>query len=160
MTYLNILLHFLQILPDFCGELTKQTAIFVPSYFDFVRVRNHMKRAELSHCLLSEYTKTSQVSRCRTEFYHKQKHFLLYTERLHFFRRCGYNEVLSLVKYNYCVEFDLHKVVITLSYFKVSYTIGFLVKKRFYLYAVELVSSNQLKVSIFHVEVPGIYTCL
>ncbi len=36
--------------------------------------------------------------------------------------------------------------------FKVSYTIGFLVKKRFYLYAVELISSNQLKVSIFHVE--------
>ncbi len=47
------------------------------------------------------------------------------------------------------VEFDLHKVVITLSY-----TIGFLAS--IYNYAVELVSSNQLKVSIFHVEVPGI----
>ncbi len=51
-----------------------------------------------------------------------------------------------------CVEFDLHKVVITLCHtslkFKVSYTIGFLVKKHFYLYAVELVSSNQLKVNI------------
>ncbi len=47
-----------------------------------------------------------------------------------------------------CVEFDLHKVVITFSYFteiQVSYSIGFLVKKRFYLYAVELVSSNQPK---------------
>ncbi len=34
-----------------------------------------------------------------------------------------------------CVEFHLHKVVITLSLkFKVSYTIGFLVKKRLYLY--------------------------
>ncbi len=57
-----------------------------------------------------------------------------------------------------CVEFDLHKVVITLSYFteiQRSYTIGFLVKKRFYLYAVELVNFNQLKVSIFHAEVPG-----
>ncbi len=32
-----------------------------------------------------------------------------------------------------CVELDFHKVVITLSYFKISYTIGFLVKKRFYL---------------------------
>ena len=56
-----------------------------------------------------------------------------------------------------CVEFDLHNVVITtLLKFKVSYTIGFLVKKRLYLYAVELVSSNQLTVSIFYVEVPGI----
>ena len=82
------MLVVLQILPDFSGELTKQTAIFIPSYFDFVRVRNHMKRAELSYCLLSEYTKTSQVSRVRSQFYHKQRHFLLYTERLHFFRRC------------------------------------------------------------------------
>ncbi|XP_064403011.1 U3 small nucleolar RNA-associated protein 25 homolog isoform X2 [Halichondria panicea] len=89
-----------KILPDFCGELTKQTAIFVPSYFDFVRVRNHMKRAELSHCLLSEYTKTSQVSRCRTEFYHKQKHFLLYTERLHFFRRYHLRGIHHLIFYS------------------------------------------------------------
>ena len=61
---MKLRLHFPQILPDFCGELTKQTAIFVPSYFDFVRVHNHMKRAELSHCMLSEYTKTSQSEKC------------------------------------------------------------------------------------------------
>ncbi len=43
------------------------------------------------------------------------------------------------------VEFDLHKVVITLSYFTDIHTLlsyGFLVKKRFYLYAVELMSSK------------------
>ncbi len=34
--------------------------------------------------------------------------------------------------------------------------IGFLVKKLFYLYALELISSNQLQVSIFHTEVLGI----
>ena len=54
------------------------------------------------------------------------------------------------------VEFDLHKVVITLSHFTEIQRFIPLVKKRFYLYTVELVSSNQLKVSIFHVEVPGI----
>ena len=43
--------------------------------------------------------------------------------------------------------------------FKVSYTIGFLVKKCFYLYAVELVSSNQLNVSIFHVELESQAYC-
>ena len=52
------------------------------------------------------------------------------------------------------VEFDLHKVVIL---HRNSIIIGVLVKKVcIYNYAVELVSSNQLKVSIFHVEVPGI----
>ncbi len=64
--------------------------------------------------------------------------------------------MLSMDLKSICVEVDLHDVVITLSYFQIPYTIGFLVKKRFYLYAVELVSSNQIKVSIFHVEVPGI----
>ncbi len=60
-------------------------------------------------------------------------------------------ELVLTTKVSICVEFHLHKVVITLSLkFKVSYTIGFLVKKRFYLYA------YQLKVSIFHVQVPGI----
>ncbi len=65
------------------------------------------------------------------------------------------------------VEFDLHKdschnfVIrfITLLKFKVS-LIPCL--KRFYIYlyiyAVELVSSNQFKISIFHVEVPK-HTC-
>ena len=43
-----------------------------------------------------------------------------------------------------------------LSYLEVSYTIGFLVKSASTYNAVELISSNQLKVSIFHVAVPGI----
>ncbi len=50
-----------------------------------------------------------------------------------------------------CVEFDLHKVVIT------SLKLDSLLKRAcIYNYAVELISSNWLKVSIFHVEVPGI----
>lgn len=32
-----------------------KTMIFVPSYFDFVRLKNHMKQHELSYTTLSEY---------------------------------------------------------------------------------------------------------
>ena len=51
----------------------------------------------------------------------------------------------------------LRLTFIMLSYFNENQSfIGFLVKKHFYLYAVELISLSQLKVSIFYVEVPGI----
>jgi U3 small nucleolar RNA-associated protein 25 len=64
----------------------KGTLIFIPSYFDFVRVRNSMKKMELSFAAISEYTPATGVSRARTQFYQGIKHFLLYTERAHFFR--------------------------------------------------------------------------
>ena len=45
---------FLQVLPECCGELMKQTLIFVPSYFDFVRLRNFMKREGTSFSQICE----------------------------------------------------------------------------------------------------------
>ena len=77
----------MQMLPEFTGELMKQTVIFVPSYFDFVRLRNHMKREEMNFVPLSEHTSSSDVSRGRSYFFHGHAHFLLYTERMHFFKR-------------------------------------------------------------------------
>ena len=71
----------------------KQTCIVIPSYFDFIRLRNHMTKHEVDFLQLSEYTKTSNVSRARTKFYHGQTHFLLYTERMHFFRRYMFSTV-------------------------------------------------------------------
>lgn len=43
-----------QILPAHTGELMSQTAIYIPSYFDFVRIRNHMKREGLSFTQICE----------------------------------------------------------------------------------------------------------
>ena len=36
---------------------------------------------------LSEYTKTSDVSRGRSHFFHSRKRIMLYTERCHFYHR-------------------------------------------------------------------------
>ena len=86
--FCSLLRNFiLKVLPEFSGELMKQTVVFIPSYFDFVRVRNYMNREELDFGQLCEYTKTPDVSRTRSKFFHGELHFLLYTERLHFFRR-------------------------------------------------------------------------
>eukprot|EP00794_Sanderia_malayensis_P020322 gene20322-22321_t len=44
-----------KILPNFKDILTNQTAIFIPSYFDFVRVRNYFKKQELDFVQINEY---------------------------------------------------------------------------------------------------------
>ena len=64
------------------GEL-----LFVPSYFDFVRLRNFLKAADASFVANCEYTDASDVGRGRAAFSAGTARVMLYTERAHFFRR-------------------------------------------------------------------------
>lgn len=66
----------------------KHVCVFIPSYFDFVRVRNFMKREGISFAQMCEYTRLPDISRARLNFCQGKRHLLLYTERLHFYRRC------------------------------------------------------------------------
>lgn len=61
--------------------------IFVRSYFDFVRLRNFLKEEGASFVGLCEYTKHSDVSRGRSNFFHSRRRIMLYTERAHFYHR-------------------------------------------------------------------------
>lgn len=134
----------LQIIPEFSTPLMQGTAIFIQSYFDFVRIRNYLKKEDISFCQICElvdmvdsrrwihmcnyeplphylcllhmaarvppsvspcaqqatwslfcvlclhrYTRTPDVKRARVWFYHRQRHFLIFTERFHFFHRQG-----------------------------------------------------------------------
>lgn len=69
-----------------------QTLIIVPSYFDFVRVRNKfisLQEDDLTFRFASmcEYSKASDVSRARTRFYNGNLSVVVMTERFHFFWR-------------------------------------------------------------------------
>ena len=64
-----------------------QTLVVVPSYFDFVRLRNYMVEHDYDVAAVSEYSSRSDADRCFSRFATGDVSFLLYTERAHFFRR-------------------------------------------------------------------------
>lgn len=52
--------HFVnQILPQFKPATMAHCLVFIPSYFDFVRIRNYFKRETLNFVQICEYTKVS-----------------------------------------------------------------------------------------------------
>lgn len=88
------------ILPQFTTATMAHTLVYVPSYFDFVRLRNHFKKDVSTSCVhVCEYTREGKVARARDMFYHSGAHFLLYTERGHFFRRPRVKGIRHLVFY-------------------------------------------------------------
>ncbi|RKP06438.1 digestive organ expansion factor [Thamnocephalis sphaerospora] len=63
------------------------TMIFIPSYFDYVRVRNYLDELDVNFVEICEYTDVPETTRSRSVFYHGKCDFILYTERVHFYRR-------------------------------------------------------------------------
>ncbi|GAA5914883.1 rRNA-binding ribosome biosynthesis protein UTP25 [Sporobolomyces salmoneus] len=80
---------------------SQQTIIFVPDYFDFVRLKRYLtkKLDGFSFASISEYTPTPDVSRARGAFFSGKKKFLLITERFHFFRRYRIRGAKTVVFY-------------------------------------------------------------
>lgn len=75
------------------------TLIFIPSYFDFVRIRNYLEDNRYDYEPCCEYTSPSGIARARTQFFHGRTSFILYTERLHFFRRFNIRGTYHVVFY-------------------------------------------------------------
>ncbi|CCG83281.1 U3 small nucleolar RNA-associated protein 25 [Taphrina deformans PYCC 5710] len=69
------------------GDVGSGCLLFVPSYFDFVRVRNHLTSLDLSFEAISEYSSTSELTRSRHIFASGRSPILIMTERLHHYRR-------------------------------------------------------------------------
>ncbi|XP_052900530.1 U3 small nucleolar RNA-associated protein 25 homolog [Anopheles moucheti] len=92
--------HFVNVvLPQARTVSMARCLIYVPSYFDFVRLRNHFKNEELSFTQICEYTEDAKIARARDMFFHGSKHFLLYSERAHFFRRHRIRGIRHLILY-------------------------------------------------------------
>ena len=88
-----------RIMPDFKKDAMYHTLVFVPSYFDFVRVRNWFNLNDLDFAEISEYTREKKVAEARDHFFHSERHFVLYSERAHFYRRYAIKGIRHLIFY-------------------------------------------------------------
>ncbi|XP_037352248.1 U3 small nucleolar RNA-associated protein 25 homolog [Talpa occidentalis] len=88
-----------KVLPQYRDAVMSHTLVYVPSYFDFVRLRNYFKREDLSFTHICEYTRKPAVSRARHFFLRGERQFLLLTERFHFYKRYTIKGVRNLIFY-------------------------------------------------------------
>jgi len=77
----------------------KHVLIYVPSYFDYVCIRNYLKTEDYSFVQISEYTKPGKVARARDLFYHGECQILLYSERYHFYNRTKIRGIENIIFY-------------------------------------------------------------
>ncbi|KAJ3224993.1 rRNA-binding ribosome biosynthesis protein utp25 [Clydaea vesicula] len=86
-----------------------RTIIFIPSYFDFVRIRNYLKEHNYNFAQLSEYTSPQNISRARLNFFKGNVDLLLITERFHFFRRYHIRGSFQVVFYGLPSRSDFYQ---------------------------------------------------
>ncbi|KAA1471791.1 digestive organ expansion factor [Dentipellis sp. KUC8613] len=78
---------------------SENTAIFIPSSFDFIRIHNYFKKQGYSFTVLSEYSSNQDISRARQALFNGKKSFLLISERFHFYRRYKIRGIRNLIFY-------------------------------------------------------------
>ncbi len=76
-----------QVLPKLTRSGQRHTLVYVPSYFDYVALRNLLLKREADFVSVTEYARVSEVSRGRARFLQGRKPMMLYTGRAHFFLR-------------------------------------------------------------------------
>ncbi|XP_018550671.1 U3 small nucleolar RNA-associated protein 25 homolog isoform X1 [Lates calcarifer] len=88
-----------KVLPQYRDSVMSHTLIYIPSYFDYVRLRNYMKKEEIKFASTCEYSSKSEVSRARHFFQKGERQFLLFTERFHFYKRYTIKGIRNLIFY-------------------------------------------------------------
>lgn len=94
------------IVPSLTRRNSKESAgtvLFIPSYIDYIRIRNYLttstETANLSFGYICEYTPESEVSRARSHFMTGRLKVLVYTERAHHFKRYKMQGVKKIIMY-------------------------------------------------------------
>ncbi|XP_063710478.1 U3 small nucleolar RNA-associated protein 25 homolog [Symsagittifera roscoffensis] len=91
----------------FCNHILKEfrelhkckIVIYIPDYYDFVKVRNHLRRNKYDFVPISEYD-TYKKARDRMKKFRKgEVKFLLMTERFHFYNRLFFKGIERLFFY-------------------------------------------------------------
>nr|XP_046269149.1 U3 small nucleolar RNA-associated protein 25 homolog [Scatophagus argus] len=88
-----------KVLPQYRDSVMSHTLIYIPSYFDYIRLRNYMKKEEINFTSICEYSTKSEVSRARHFFQKGDKQFVLFTERFHFYKRYTIKGIQNLIFY-------------------------------------------------------------
>ncbi|XP_061699169.1 U3 small nucleolar RNA-associated protein 25 homolog isoform X2 [Syngnathoides biaculeatus] len=88
-----------KVLPQYRDSVMSHTLIYIPSYFDYIRLRNYLKKQEMSFASVCEYSPKSEVSRARHFFLKGDKQFMLFTERFHFYKRYIIRGIQNLIFY-------------------------------------------------------------
>lgn len=81
------------------GAQTDGIFIVAPTYTDFVVLRNYLEKNDYSYVSVSEYTPPSQLGRGRTFFADGRAKIMLYSARLHHYRRYGIKGIKTVVFY-------------------------------------------------------------
>ncbi|KZP19811.1 digestive organ expansion factor [Athelia psychrophila] len=95
--------HFTtQVMPAILKSAVQSTntAVFVPSSFDFIRVQNWFRQhAGVGFAVLSEYSSNQDISRARQAFFQGKKAFILISERFHFYKRYKIRGIRNIIFY-------------------------------------------------------------
>ncbi|XP_053207414.1 U3 small nucleolar RNA-associated protein 25 homolog [Panonychus citri] len=92
--------YFTKVILPKCREIGEtHTLIYIPSYFDFVKLRNYFRMEDINFTQICEYTKKGKIAQSRAWFFHEGRNFLLYTERSHFYNRFRIKGIRHLVFY-------------------------------------------------------------
>lgn len=74
--------------------------LYIPSYTDFLRIKNYLhNKTSLMFCDVNEYSEQKDLSRSRALFQQGRRKILLYTERLHHYRRFDLKGVKNILMY-------------------------------------------------------------
>jgi U3 small nucleolar RNA-associated protein 25 len=80
------------------------TLVFVPSYFDYVRLRNWWRSQiteveNMRFVVLSEYAETGDITRNRAGFRDGDMDYALFTERFHYYHRYHIKGIKHIIFY-------------------------------------------------------------
>jgi len=87
------------ILPQYRESGLSHTIVFIPSYFDYVRVRNFLSKEDIGCAKICEYTDDKNVMKERASFADGSEDLLLLTERFYFFFRYKLRGACHLIFY-------------------------------------------------------------
>eukprot|EP01100_Stratorugosa_tubuloviscum_P008813 TRINITY_DN367_c4_g1_i2.p1 TRINITY_DN367_c4_g1~~TRINITY_DN367_c4_g1_i2.p1 ORF type:complete len:369 (+),score=103.02 TRINITY_DN367_c4_g1_i2:147-1253(+) len=88
-----------KIFPKLRDTIQPNTLIFIPSYFDFVRIRNLFLKEEVDCEFLHEYTTRKDVKKSKKKFATGKSPYIIYTERVHFFFRINFSTIKQIIFY-------------------------------------------------------------